>query len=81
MTQLTTQEALGELYGHDLDAHFDTHQLREGLADVISPAELDRITAAVDATGDETVSYETVIALLKTPEPHRVHRMSWTAQE
>lgn len=27
MTQLTTQEALGELYGHDLDAHFDTHRL------------------------------------------------------
>ncbi|MFF3728084.1 hypothetical protein ACFYYM_37620 [Streptomyces erythrochromogenes] len=30
--------------------------------------ELDRINAAVDATSDETVS-ETVIALLKTPDP------------
>ncbi|MCX5583972.1 hypothetical protein OHA91_01110 [Streptomyces erythrochromogenes] len=74
MTRLTTQVALGELYDHDLDAHFDTRQLREGLADAVSPGELDRIIAAVDATGDETVSYETVIALLEAPEPHRPPR-------
>ncbi|MEU6310735.1 hypothetical protein [Streptomyces sp. NPDC047014] len=66
MAQLTTEEALGELYGHDLDAHCDTTQLRDGLADLVPPVELERIIAAVGATGDETVSYETVVALWKT---------------
>ncbi|MFE5561629.1 hypothetical protein [Streptomyces sp. NPDC056544] len=66
MAQPTTQKALAELYGYDQDAHFDTDQLREGLTGIVSAAELDGIIAAVDATGDETVSYERVITLLES---------------
>ncbi|MGW8777070.1 hypothetical protein ACWGNM_03240 [Streptomyces sp. NPDC055796] len=65
MARLTTQEALAELYDHDLDAHFDTSQLRVGLAGILSPAEINRIITAIEATGDPTVSYETVISLLE----------------
>ncbi|MFJ6486413.1 MULTISPECIES: hypothetical protein [unclassified Streptomyces] len=66
MAQLTSQDDLAGLYDHDLEAHFDTGQLREGLAGIVSATELDRITAAVDATGDKTVSYETATTRLKS---------------
>ncbi|WP_314250015.1 hypothetical protein [Streptomyces sp. DSM 40907] len=58
------QEVLAELYGHGLEAYFGTAQLREGLTDVLSPAELHRIIDVADATGDRTVSYERGITLL-----------------
>ncbi|MFB7982765.1 hypothetical protein [Streptomyces vinaceus] len=59
-----SERLLAELYGYDQDAHFDTVQLREGLADQMSPAQLDAFIAAVEATGDPAVDLETATALL-----------------
>ncbi|MEU8465106.1 hypothetical protein [Streptomyces sp. NPDC029003] len=52
------------IYDHDQDAHFDTTQLREGLAHQIPPAQLDEFIAAVEATEDPAVDLETALALL-----------------
>ncbi|WP_329203365.1 MULTISPECIES: hypothetical protein [unclassified Streptomyces] len=60
----TPQELLAGLYGFDEDAHFDIIQLREGLAPRMSPTQLDKLIAAVEATGDPAVDLETVMALL-----------------
>ncbi|MFK0237843.1 hypothetical protein [Streptomyces vinaceus] len=60
----TPQELLADLYGYDQDAHFDTTQLTEGLAQRIPPAQLDKFLAAVKATGDPAVDLETARALL-----------------
>ncbi|MFJ9945790.1 hypothetical protein [Streptomyces erythrochromogenes] len=60
----TPQELLADLYGYDQDAHFDTTQLREGLAQRIPLARLDKFLAAVKATGDPAVDLETATALL-----------------
>ncbi|MFE2477765.1 hypothetical protein [Streptomyces sp. NPDC059389] len=60
----TPQELLADLYGSDEDAHFDTTQLREGLAHRMSPTQLDKLIAAVEATGDPAVDLETAAALL-----------------
>ncbi|KOY50114.1 hypothetical protein [Streptomyces sp. XY332] len=62
--QPTLQELLADLYGYDQDAHFDTTQLREGLAHQMPPAQLDKLIAAVEATGDPAVDLETATALL-----------------
>ncbi|GAA3125039.1 hypothetical protein GCM10020254_85380 [Streptomyces goshikiensis] len=60
----TPQELLADLYGYDEDAHFDTTQLLEGLAHRMSPTRLDKLIAAVEATGDPAVDLATVTALL-----------------
>ncbi|MFD7630489.1 hypothetical protein ACFV7Q_31465 [Streptomyces sp. NPDC059851] len=60
----TPHELLADLYGYDQDAHFDTAQLREGLAHQVPPAQLDKLIAAVEATGDPAVDLETAAALL-----------------
>ncbi|MBW5481827.1 hypothetical protein [Streptomyces bambusae] len=60
----TPQEVLAELYGYDEDAHFDTTQLREGLAHRMPSTQLDKLIAAVEATGDPAVDLETATALL-----------------
>ncbi|MDA5284284.1 hypothetical protein [Streptomyces sp. Isolate_45] len=60
----TPQEFLADLYGYDQDAHFDTTQLREGLAHQIPAGRLDKFVAAVEATGDPAVDLETATALL-----------------
>ncbi|MFF3653609.1 hypothetical protein ACFYXV_33845 [Streptomyces sp. NPDC002181] len=52
------------IYDYDQDAHFDTTQLREGLAHRMPPAQLDEFIAAVEATGDQAVDLDTAIALL-----------------
>lgn len=39
-------------------------QLRDGLAHQMSPAQLDKLIAAVEATGDPAVDLETATALL-----------------
>ncbi|TRV73324.1 hypothetical protein FKN01_27510 [Streptomyces sp. 130] len=62
----TSQELLADLYGHDQDAHFDTMQLREGLAHQMAPAQLDKFIAAVEGTGDRAVDLETAMSLLNT---------------
>ncbi|HBF81386.1 MAG TPA: hypothetical protein DD420_16090 [Streptomyces sp.] len=60
----TPQELLADLYGQDQDAHFDTMQLREGLAHQITPAQLDKFIATVEGTGDQAVDLETATSLL-----------------
>lgn len=60
----TPEALLADLYGYDQDAHFDTIQLRDGLAHQMSPALLDKLIAAVEATGDPAVDLETATALL-----------------
>lgn len=58
------QELLADLYGHDQDAHFDTLQLREGLAHQMPPVLLDKFIATVEGTGDPAVDLETATSLL-----------------
>ncbi|MFE5901226.1 hypothetical protein ACFQ67_27955 [Streptomyces sp. NPDC056488] len=58
------QELLADLYGYDEDAHFDTTQLGQGLAQQMSPTQLDKLIAAVEATGDAAADLETATALL-----------------
>ncbi|WP_406290681.1 hypothetical protein [Streptomyces sp. NBC_00209] len=60
----TPSELLADLYGHDQDAHFDSKQLRDGMAHQIPPAQLDKFIAAVEETGDSTVDLETATSLL-----------------
>lgn len=64
LVEPTPQELLADLYGHDQDAHFDTTQLREGLANQIPPTQLDKFIAAVEGTGDLAVDLETATSLL-----------------
>ncbi|MER5811400.1 hypothetical protein ABT143_24950 [Streptomyces sp. NPDC002033] len=60
----TPHELLADLYGYDQDAHFDATQLRQGLAHQMTPAQLDKLIAAVEATADPAVDLETATALL-----------------
>ncbi|MFI6951740.1 hypothetical protein [Streptomyces sp. NPDC050422] len=60
------QELLADLYGHDQDAHFDTMQLREGMAHQMPPVQLDEFIAAVEEIGDPAVDLETATSLLNS---------------